>query len=366
MNKSTRNVITVVVIFLILGIAFYPKIKKLTAEPDKKEAGKDKGGKGGPGGKGGKTAVVVTVVKETRLDDMISSTGSILPNEEVEIHSEIAGRIIQLAIKEGDLVQKGTVLFKINDDDLQARLKKLSFNKKLAEDNEARQKVLLQKEAISQREYDIAVNSVNTIEADIEDLKVQISKCTVKAPFSGTIGFRYVSLGSYISPSTKIATLTSSNPVKIEFSIPAKYASAIRKGNNIEFTTENEEKSFNGKVYAIDPKIDPQTRTLQIRALSPNPNNKLVPGAFAKIDLILKTKGSAIMIPTESVIPEAKGSKVFVVVNGKSVPRPVVLGTRGEKSVEILSGINKGDTLITNGIIQVKPDGEVEIKEVVE
>lgn len=366
MNKPTKILITILVILLILGLAFYPKIKKLTAEPDKKEAGKDKGGKGGPGGKGGKTAVVVTVVKETRLDDMISATGSILPNEEVEIHSEIPGRIIQLGIKEGDLVQKGTVLFKINDDDLQARLKKLGFNKKLAEDNEARQKVLLQKEAISQREYDIAVNSVNTIAADIEDLKVQVSKCTVKAPFSGTIGFRYVSLGSYISPATKIATLTSSNPAKIEFAIPAKYASAIRKGNNIEFTTENEEKTFIGKVYAIDPKIDPQTRTLQIRALSPNPGNKLVPGAFAKVNLILKTKGSAIMVPTEAVIPEAKGSKVFVVVNGKSVPRPVVLGNRGDKAVEILSGLNKGDTLITNGIIQVKPDGEVEIKEVVD
>ncbi len=366
MNKPTKNLITIFVILLILGLAFYPKIKKLTAEPDKKEAGKDKGGKGGPGGKGGKTAVVVSVVKETRLDDMISSTGSILPNEEVEIHSEIAGRIILLNIKEGDLVQKGTILFKINDDDLQARLKKLSFNKKLAEDNEARQKVLLQKEAISQREYDIAVNTVNTIEADIEDLKVQISKCTVKAPFAGIVGFRYVSLGSYISPSSRIATLTSSNPVKIEFSIPAKYASAIHKGNSIEFTTENDEKTFNGKVYAVDPKIDPQTRTLQIRALSPNPGNKLVPGAFAKVNLITKTKGSAIMIPTEAVIPEAKGNKVFVVVNGKSVPRPVVLGTRAEKTVEILKGLSKGDTLITNGIIQVKPDGDIEIKEVVD
>jgi len=366
MNKSTKTLVTILAILLIVGLAFYPKIKKLTAEPDKKEAGKDKGGKGGPGGKGGKTAVVVTVVKPTRLDDMISSTGSILPNEEVEIHAEISGKIIHLNLKEGDIVQQGGILFKINDDDLQARLRKLSFNKKLAEDNEARQKVLLQKEAISQREYDIAVNSVNTIQADIEDLKVQISKCIVKAPFSGRIGFRYVSLGSYITPSTKIATLTSSNPAKIEFAIPAKYANAIHRGNTIEFTTENEEVTYKGNVYAIDPKIDPQTRTLQIRATSPNPANKLVPGAFAKIDLILKSKGSAIMIPTEAIIPEARGNKVFLVKNGKSVPQMVVLGTRGDKTVEILSGLSKGDTLITNGIIQVKPDGEVEIKEVVE
>lgn len=365
MNKITKTLISLIVISLVLGLAFYPKIKKSfsPSEKDEKAKGKEKGG---PGGKGGKTAVIVTVVKATRLDDLLNSTGTILPNEEVEIRSEIAGRITSLNIKEGDIVQKGTVLLQINDDELEARLKKLGFNKKLAEDNEARQKVLLQKEAISQREYDIAVNSVNTISADIEDIKSQILKTTLKAPFSGRIGFRYVSMGSYISPATRIATLTNTNPAKIEFSVPAKYATAIRQGSTIEFTTENEEKDFTGRVYAIDPKIDPLTRTLQIRALAGNPSNLLVPGAFAKVNLILKTKGSAILIPTEAVIPEAKGSKVFLVKNGKSVPVKVELGNRGERTVEILKGLAIGDTLITNGIIQVKPDGEVDIKEVIQ
>ncbi len=364
MNKVTKTILSLATLALILGLAFYPKIKQLISKNPEADAKKEKGGPGGKGG--GKTAVVVSVVKFTRLDDMVNSTGSILANEEVEIRSEIAGRIVLLTIKEGDVVQKGTVLFRINDDDLQARLRKLGFNKKLAEDNEARQKILLQKEAISQREYDIAANTVNTIEADIEDLRAQIIKTTVKAPFSGTIGFRYISLGSYISPTTKIATLTNTNPAKIEFSIPAKYATAIRKGSTVEFQTENEDKTFIGKVYAIDPKIDPLTRTLQIRALAANPGNQLVPGAFAKVNLILKSKGSAILIPTEAVIPEASGNKVFIVKQGKSVPVKVKLGNRGEKNVEILSGLSIGDTLITNGVIQVKPDGEVEIKEVVE
>ena len=166
MNKFTKTIISLIAIILILGLAFYPKIKKTFSASESKDnmkgKEKEKGGPGGPGGKGGKTAVIVTVVKSTKLDDILSSTGSILPNEEVEIRSEIAGRIILLNIKEGDNIQKGTVLLRINDDELQARLKKLGFNKKLAEDNEGRQKVLLQKEAISQREYDIAVNSVNT------------------------------------------------------------------------------------------------------------------------------------------------------------------------------------------------------------
>ena len=139
MNKVTKSIVSLLSIALILGLAFYPKIKQaLIKNPE--EAKKEKGGPGGKGG--GKTAVVVSVVKSTRLDDMVNTTGSILANEEVEIRSEIAGRIILLNIKEGDVVQKGTVLFRINDDDLQARLRKLGFNKKLAEDNEARQKIL--------------------------------------------------------------------------------------------------------------------------------------------------------------------------------------------------------------------------------
>jgi membrane fusion protein, multidrug efflux system len=364
MSKITKNLLTVLTILLILGVFFYPKLRtvfKPKEEKDKKEAGK--GAKSGE--KGGKTSVIVTVVRPTRLDDLVHTNGTILPNEEVEIRSEISGRIVTLNIKEGDFAKKGTTLLHINDEDLQARLKKLGFNKKLAEDNEARQKKLLDKEAISQREYDIAVNSVNTISADIEDLTAQIQKMTLKAPFDGTVGFRFVSLGSYISPTTKIATLTNTNPAKIEFAVPAKYSSIVRKGGKIEFKVESSEQNYVGTVYAIDPKIDPDTRTLQIRAIAPNPDGKLIPGAFARVELVLKSKGSALMIPTEAVIPEQKGSKVFIVKNGKAIPQKVKLGTRGDKDVEVLSGLSVGDTLITTGTMQVKPEGDVEIREVI-
>lgn len=361
MSKITKNILTVFTIFIIIALFFYPKIK--TFLKPKEENGKKEMAGGAKGG--GKTSVIVTIIKPTRLDDLVNTNGTILPNEEVEIRSEISGRIVTLNIKEGDFVRKGTTLLHINDEDLQARLRKLGFNKKLAEDNEARQKKLLEKEAISQREYDIAVNSVNTISADIEDLSAQIQKMTLKAPFDGTIGFRFVSLGSYISPTTKIATLTNTNPAKIEFAIPAKYSSIVRSGSKIDFTVENSEQKFIGTVYAIDPKIDPNTRTLQIRAIAPNPARKLIPGSFARVELVLKSRGSALMIPTESVIPELKGSKVFIVKNGKATPMKVQLGVRGEKTVEVISGLTIGDTLITTGIMQVKPDGEVDIREVI-
>ena len=366
MSKITKNLLTALIIMLILLGAFYPKLKIFINSKDEKNKKEMSGSGGGKETKAGsKTSVIVMVVSPTRLDDLVNTNGTILPNEEVEIRSEISGRIVTLSIKEGDFVRKGTTLLHINDEDLQARSRKLGFNKKLAEDNEARQQKLLDKEAISQREYDIAVNSVNTVSADIEDLAAQIQKMTIKAPFDGTIGFRFVSQGSYISPSTKIATLTNTNPAKIEFAVPAKYSSIVRVGSKIDFTVENSEQKFIGTVYAIDPKIDPDTRTLQIRAVAPNPTHRLIPGSFARIELVLRSKGSAIMIPTEAIIPEQKGNKVFIVKNGKAVPMVVQLGTRGEKNVEVLSGLSTGDTLITTGIMQVKPNGEVDVREVI-
>ncbi len=377
MHNLTKNLLTFLSLFLIATLAFYPKIKETyftkkedgmpkTENKNSKEAAPTKGDTKGKDGKpAGKTSVKVTVIKLSELQDKIQTAGSILANEEVDIRSEISGRLINLYFKEGDYVRKGTPLFHINDEDLKARLRKLQFNKKLAEDNEFRQKKLLEKEAISQREYDIAVNSVNTIQADIEDLQAQISKYVVKAPFDGKIGLRYISEGSYISPSTQIATLTNLNPAKLDFSIPAKYAQNVGKGSKVNFTIDDNSDRYVATVFAIDPKIDPQTRTLQLRATTPNPQFKLIPGAFTKIELILRTKAGAILIPTEAVIPEASGSKVFIVENGKAKSMKIKLGLRGDKEVEVLEGLAKGDTLITIGTLQVKQDGDVEIKEVI-
>ncbi len=385
MPKALKTLLTLLIIAIILGIAFYPKLKKSLSSTNEKDGkgggnmasmapgggngsnggGANKGGgKGGAGGGmgGGKTAVSVMIVRTKPLNDIIKATGSILANEEVEIRSEISGRITQLLLREGDYAKKGAILFKIFDDDLQAQLKKLEYSKKLAEENEFRQKRLLEKEAISQREYDISVTSVNTLQADIDNIKAQLSRTVIRAPFDGTIGLRYVSEGSYITPNTRIATLTNLNPAKLDFAVPAKYAPIIRKGSKIQFTVENSDLVYTGTVYAIDPKIDPQTRTLQLRATSPNGNRTLIPGSFARIELVMGTKGNAIVVPTEAVIPDLSGHKVYLVKNGKATSQAVELGIRGDREVEIKNGLTAGDTLITVGILQVKPDGDVEIK----
>ncbi len=360
MNKTTKRLITALIILFLIGLAFYPRLKAYFSASSKAETAESAPKKGGA-----KTVVSVMVVESASLNDVVKTTGTVLANEEVEIRSEVSGKITQLLFKEGQYVQKGTTLLKINDDDLQAQLKKLEYGKKLSEDNEFRQRQLLQKEAISQREYDISLTTVKTNEADIENIKAQLAKTTIRAPFGGRLGLRYVSEGSYITPSSRISTLTNTNPAKVEFSVPAKYSDRIKAGSIIKYTTESSDTEHTGRVYAVDPKIDPQTRTLQMRATSPNGNGSLLPGAFARIELIIGSRGMAITVPNEAIIPEENGHKVFLVKSGKATPRSVDVGARGEFDMEITKGLSAGDTLITTGILQVKPDGPVEIRNVI-
>lgn len=359
MNKITKRVLAITIVLLLIGLAFYPRLKELFTGNDQSETAE-----GAPQRGGGKTIVSVMVVQATSLNDVVKTTGSILANEEVEIRSEIPGKITNLYFKEGQYVQKGASLLKIYDDDLQAQLQKLEYGKKLSEDNEFRQRQLLEKEAISQREYDISLTTVKTNQADIDNIKAQLTRTTIKAPFSGRLGLRYISEGSYVTPASRITTLTNTNPAKVEFSIPAKYADKIRVGSILKFATESSEDEHTGRVYAVDPKIDPMTRTLQMRATSPNGNGALLPGAFARIELITGSKGAAISVPNEAIIPEQDGHRVFLVKDGKATPRSVEVGLRGEFEMEVTKGISAGDTLITTGIMQVKPGGEVDIREI--
>ena len=365
MKKFTKTTLTILILLLILGLVFYPRLKPLVNKKSAGEAtgpGSTAGGKGATGsGASGKTSVRVMVVRAQSLNDVVKTTGTVRANEEVELHSEVSGKIIQLTLNEGNFVRKGAILLRISDDELQAQFRKLENQKRLAQGIEDRQRRLLVKEAISQQEYDISLTNVQSIDADIENVKAQIAKTILKAPFDGTVGLRFVSTGSYISPASQIATLTNTNPAKLDFSVPAKYATAIRKGSRVQFSVEDSRQTYTGTVYAIDPKIDPQTRTLQIRATSPNPGRALIPGSFAKIDVVLSTKLRALLVPTEAVIPELAGPRVFVVKNGKAVSQKVELGLRGDRTVEVISGLVAGDTLVTTGILQVKPGGEVDV-----
>lgn len=296
------------------------------------------------------------VVKPEKLSDKVLASGTVIANEESDLRSEISGRITQILFKEHSRANKGALLVKISDADLQAQLARTEFRKKLAEDREHRQKVLLEKQAISQEDYDTALNELNVIRSEIQLIKAQIDKTEIRAPFDGIVGLRYVSEGSYISPTTRIATLQNINPVKIDFAVPEKYSRSVQIGQAIAFKIEGDAQDFQGKVYAIEPKIDLATRTLQVRAIAPNNDRKLFPGAFAEVELALQEIDDAIMIPTQALIPELQGQKVFLFKNGKAQSQMVDIGIRTSETVQIIHGVQPGDTVLTTGLLQVRPE----------
>lgn len=299
--------------------------------------------------------VKAVVAATSSLDHRIEATGTILANEEVEIRSETAGRITKIYFQEGDIVNAGSTLLTIDDRELQAQLTKTNLSIDLATDDEQRKKKLLDAGGISREEYDIARNYLLKLEADKQLLLTQIAKTKVIAPFTGTIGLRYVSEGGYVSPSTLIAGLQQTHPVKLEFSVPEKYASSIHNGAEVNFTVEGDDHTYTAKVYAREPKIDPQTRSVKVRALAQNPDRKLLPGAFARLAINLGTVADAIVLPSEALIPAISGQTVMVVRNGAATVQPVKTGIRTGTTTQITEGLVPGDTVITSGLLTVRP-----------
>jgi membrane fusion protein, multidrug efflux system len=363
MSKSVKRGLIVGVIIIIVLIIALPRMDFLKA--DGKRSNKSQTAAAGQAaGRGpGNVAVDVVVVKTEKLDNKIQSTGTILANEEVELRSEISGRVSRIFFKEGDRVKKGQILVRINDEEQQAQLKRLRYNIKLNEDQEFRQKRLLEKEAISQQEYDIALTQLNSIRAELQQLEAIIDKYSIRAPFSGVIGLRYISEGSYVSPTSQIAFMQDIDRVKIEFSIPEKYAYQVKPGSKIAFYITGRDTSYEGTVYAIEPKIDLATRSVRIRAISPNPGGELFPGAFARVELTLETIDDAIMIPTEALIPELQGQKVFLYKNGRAISSPVETGLRTERAIQITKGVASNDSLIVTGLLQLKDSTQVEVRD---
>jgi membrane fusion protein, multidrug efflux system len=321
-------------------------------------------GPGGPG-KGGATAAVNVdgiVVSPESFANSLSVSGSIEANEQVQIRSEVSGLATGIYFKEGTNVSKGQLLLKINDLELQAQLSQALTKQKLAAETEYRAGELLKKEAISKEEYDVALADLRSLQSETQLTRAQLAKTQIRAPFSGKIGLRTVSSGEYVTPTTTIANLVSINPVKITFSVPEKYAGQIKLNTAINFTVAGSDKKYTAKVYAIEPSIDMTTRTLQLKATAANPSGELLPGSFAKIDLPLSNVDDAMLIPTEAVIPVLKGKKVFVSEQGKAKEVMVETGTRTEKSILITSGLKVGDTVLTTGMMSLKPETPVKIK----
>jgi len=312
------------------------------------------------GGRGGPTPVAVEVVKAERMADRITSVGTVLPDERVDVRSEISGRVREIRFREGTRVARGDLLVKIDDSELRAQLARAESRLVIAQKDADRQRDLYDQHVASQREFDNAVNNLGVAKAELDLTRAQLDKTDIRAPFAGLVGLRSVSVGTYVSPATPITTLQNDRPVKIDFTVPERYAASVAKGDSIHFTVEGSARVFAGSVYALESDIDQATRTMGVRATSPNTDGALVPGAFAEVEVILPER-STILVPSFAVIPELRGHRVFVFRGGKAESRTIRIGVRTEERVEVVDGLAAGDTLITSGILQLKPGAPVSV-----
>jgi membrane fusion protein (multidrug efflux system) len=348
--KNLIVLVAVVILLLVLKFVFFPSKGNEPAPAQK--------------GKGVPANISAFVVVPSKLSNEVYASGTVLANEEVLLQPELSGKVIDMNFQEGSKVSKGQLLVKINDADLQAQFKRLKLQHTLAEEKMSRQKKLLDISGISQEEYDVAVNQYEVIRADMDFASAQIAKTEIRAPFDGVIGLKRISTGAYVTPSTIIATLQQVNPVKIDFSVSERYSSLVKKGDKVTFTVEGIKDKMTAEVFAIEPKIDMSTRSLQIRALCSNRSESVFPGAFVKVQLALTDIDSALMIPTQAIVPDLKGQKVYRVKNGKAETAKVETGLRTDTKIQVTSGIAAGDTVAITGIMQLRPGAAVKITDI--
>lgn len=355
MKKPVKYVsLILLVIVIIAAIIIVPK---LTSTKDKPE---DKGGNQ-------RNQTVLAdghVIREAVLENNIKTVGTILANEEVEIRSEISKKISGIHFKEGTYVGRGKTLFSLDNADLYARLRKFEIQEELLEKKLARNDQLREKGLLAQEDFDISETELAQVRADIDILLIDISKTSIRAPISGIVGLREVSRGSYVSPSIPLTTIQDVSKIKIDFSIPERYISAFKVGQKIKFKVDGVEEEFEGEVYAFEPKVEGNTRSLILRAISQNIGRKLLPGTFANVTLNLENIEGAVLVPTQSVIPKLKGHDVYVLRDGKAEKVEVKIGMRTADRVQILSGLIAGDTVITTNILRLKPGASVKIENI--
>ncbi len=294
------------------------------------------------------------VVAEQEINNQYIASGTIIPNEEVLLYPETSGRITGLYFKEGNNVKKGALLVQLYDAEIKAQIQKLKVQRDLAIQSKNRQGELLSINGISQQEYDNTIAQIASLDADIAFNNAQLSKLQIKAPFDGIIGLRNVSEGAIVNTNTLISNIRQVSTLKLDFSLPEQYGNVIQNGQQVEFVLPNAQDTFKAKVMAIQSASDIKTRTLDIRATILDKNPLFIPGSFVKVMVNLNYRPKGIIIPSQCIMPSTKDSKVARLKNGVAEIISVKTGLRKEETVEIISGLNIGDTVLTTAIMQVK------------
>ena len=351
MKKRTKRILQIGIPIVVVGALVLPQIDFFPEKLDMVSA---------PGGKaGGVLPVTGIVAKYEEASNGIMVTGVMLPNEEVELVSETAGKVAQICFEEGQRVKKGDLLLKVDDSDLVAQLKREELQKALLEDRLERQRVLLERESVSYESFQELETEYRMLLEDIELLKVKIGRTEIRAPFDGRMGFRYVSEGSYLQVSTRVSTIVDDKVLKVEFTMPEKYAHVPLVGRTLTFRVAGYDGDVPAKVYAIDVAAD-DVHKIAARARYENTAG-LVPGVFVSGELVTEEGLRYMLVPSEAVVPEMEGKRLWVKRGGVATSVPIEADSRDERVVEVVSGIQPGDTVLTGGLMQLREGMKVDV-----
>lgn len=306
-------------------------------------------------------SVEAMIVEPQDLSADIEVPGTILAFESTEIHPEIAGRLVTLNVREGNHVSKGTLLAKLFDGDLQAQMRKLEVQLKIADQTEKRQAELLRIQGISQQEYDLSLLNVHNLKADMNIIQQSIRKTEIRAPFSGKLGLKNVSPGAYVSPADVITSISQVDKLKLQFNIPERYGAQLKNGMPVSFSIDGSHKTYTANILATEVEVEENTRSLAVRAIIKGQDSALIPGAFAKVKIVLGKNENALLIPNNAIIPIGRRKQIFLYKDGKAAATDVITGIRDSTNIQILEGVKIGDTVITSAILFLRPGSEVVI-----
>jgi membrane fusion protein (multidrug efflux system) len=350
MKKIPTWIIITVVIALVVASKF------IFFAPKEDAAAAAKGKPKGP------IAVNYYVVKPIVFNNDVFATGKIGALNQIDIIPEVAGKIVAVYFKEGETVNKGSVLVRLNDADLQAQLMKSKTQISLSEQKLERLNKLIAINGISKEELDIQANELSSLKADQAYIMAQLAKTTIAAPFTGVVGLKNISEGSYVNTNSPIVSLVQVKPLYVEFSVPEKYSALFNKGIDVKFSSENttSTEQYKATIYAIEPRVDEMTKTIKARAAYTG-DQHFYPGSFVKVFANLGKTENALMVPTECVIPTLKGQKVFISKNGVAAEVIVTIGVRTDDKIQIVDGLQAGDTVITTGLLSVKKESQLKL-----
>ncbi|MBS1600400.1 MAG: efflux RND transporter periplasmic adaptor subunit [Bacteroidetes bacterium] len=306
------------------------------------------------------TPVDGNIITHASLKEEIEVTGTLVANQQVDIVSELTRKITHVNVKEGNFVRAGTLLFQLDDEDLQAQLEKLRQQEKLSALNEERLRDLIKHEAVVQQDYDQAFTNLKVLQAQIAELQVMIRKTQIRAPFDGQVGIINVHPGAIVSTNTILTNIEDNSSVKVEFSVPEKYANIIVPGSEQKFSVASDSKQYTTKVIARESRLDQNTRTLLVRAITQNPGRVLLPGQSARLNLALHSSNEALLVSSQALIPSSQGYSVYVAKENHVQLTPIEIGQRGPTVVQVLKGLNNGDTVVTSNLLRLQPGAAVQ------